>query len=164
MKHIHYLKLAILLFFTSLLFSACTGAGANAGKKSVAKITFEDGEKLEVSVTDLKGGINSGYSYSANMMAGATVIIFNTMNVKPVNDGDVNELNITIHNIQNTAPLDEEYRSFYHESKESGEEGNASITFTSISGDNVSATFSGTIISPSGKTATIEGELHSVQD
>ena len=164
MKHTFSIQLSILLFLTAILFSSCNGAGGNAGKKSFAKITFEDGEILEVSVSDLKGGLNSGYSYSVNMMSGATVIIFNTMNVQPVKDGDVNDLNITIHNVQNTAPLDEEYRSFYHEAKESGEEGNASITFNSISGNNVSATFSGIVNSPSGKTATIEGELHTVQD
>ena len=164
MKHTFSIQLSILLFLTAILFSACSGAGGNGGKKSFAKITFEDGEILEVSVNDLKGGLNSGHSYSVNMMSGATVIIFNTMNVQPVKDGDVNDLNITIHNVQNTAPLDEEYRSFYHEAKGSGEEGNATITFNSISGDNVSATFSGIINSPTGKTATIEGELHSVQD
>ena len=164
MKNPRYFQLSILLFFTAVLFSACNGAGGNEGKKSFAKITFEDGKTLKLSVTDLKGGLDNGNTYSVNMMSGSTVIIFNTMNVQPVKEGDVNELNITINDVLNKAPLDEEYRSFYHENKATGEEGNASITFNSVSGDNVSATFSGVINSPSGKSATIEGELHSVKE
>lgn len=164
MKKAHFIPFTILFFFTVFLVSACGNSGESSkNNRSIVKITFENGETFKISTYDLEGGFEKSNAYRAHFTSGTKVIIFNTNNIGPIEEGDKSELNITIKDVKNVAPLDEEFRSFYYTGKDNGKEGNATITFSSINGDKVSAPFSGTLYSPSGSSAQIEGELNSVR-
>ena len=127
------ISFTILLLFTAILISSCDGVAGV--RKSHATITFEDGKTSESSESELlTGGISdAGDKYSVNM----GTFIFNAHKKEGIKEGDKLELNITVKSISKTPPLDEDYRSFYFKGTDSGEEGEAIITFNSINGGKV---------------------------
>lgn len=172
MKKANIYILIMCLFICSSFFVSCNNSSkkkenvkteGTENKNSdgdYAKLELEDGNVIELKSPRQSGGRSLPSRFHLSLSGqGIIVILQLTSTDGPITEkkyGDIG-LGITVKNLNG-----EDYRSFF-ENKDTGEEGEAETTITSIGDKHVNGTFSGTLFSKSGKKATIEGKFATVK-
>lgn len=130
---------------------------ANNSDGSYAKLELEDGSIIELNSPRESGGRSLPSKFHVSLSSQGIIIILQLTST----DGPITEkkygdtgIGITVKNLKG-----EEYRSFYYKNKDSGEEGEAETTITSIGKEHVDGNFSGRLYSKSGKKTTIKGKF-----
>lgn len=129
--------------------------------KAYVTIHLEDGQTIELNPRRQAGTINPT-SLNVNISDfGAIVMLRLHDNKEAIEEKDYTDprADIAIKNVTKDGALEEEYRSYYYESKD-GKEGDTQMKITSIGENHAEGTFTGTLYSKSNKKATIEGRFN----
>jgi|GEM_PF-6456472 hypothetical protein len=125
-----------------------------------ATIQMDDGSTIEMKISKQKGGLGSPTKFSANMTDYKLMVMLKLINSEPIKNKTYKNsgVSLTIASVNKKSALDEMYRSWHFKSAD-GKEGQAKITFISISKTHAEGTFTGTLYSKSHRKVTIEGKF-----
>lgn len=124
-------------------------------------LKLDDGSIIEIKSLTQSGGRSLPSKFHASLSGKGIIVILQLSSTDgPIKEGKYGDvgLGITVKNLNG-----EEYRSFYYKNKDTGKEGEAETTITSIGEKHVTGIFSGTLYSKSGKKTTIEGKFATIE-
>lgn len=167
-------KLLLLLCVSGLILGSCKDNSEKEllGEKTVSTKTentveayvtlhLEGGQTIELNPRRQSGTISST-RLNVNMSDFGLLLMLRLHdNKEAIEEKEYTDprADIAIKNIAKDGALEEEYRSYYYESKE-GKEGDTRMKITSIGENHAEGTFTGTLYSKSNKKATIEGKFN----
>lgn len=169
MKKTYTYVLLLCIFSCSLFFSACddnttktksvkTEATENSNNNdSYVNLKFDDGNSINLVSPEQSGGRSLPSRFHASLSGnGITVMLQLRTTDGPIKEAEYRDIKfgITVKDLSG-----EEYQSLYYNENETGKRGEAEITITSVEGDNVNGSFSGTLYSKTGKRTTVNGKF-----